>query len=127
MEKIKAGIFDGSQIRELIKGTSFDDALKPVEPSAWLPLKSVIANFLGNHGCSRYWKVVDELMENFRQLGARMSVKCISSSLIRTIFQRIVETSVKNKVSALTKMSVIWRNAIKADGISIFWPTTAGA
>ena len=35
MEKIKAGIFDGPQIRELIKDTSFDDALNPAELSAW--------------------------------------------------------------------------------------------
>ena len=75
MEKIKAGIFDGPQIRELIKDTSFDDALNPAELSAWLPLKSVIANFLCNHRGSQYRKVVDELMENFRQIGARMSVK----------------------------------------------------
>ena len=74
-EKITAGIFDGPQIRELIKDTSFDDALNPAELSAWLPLKSVIANFLCNHRGSQYRKVVDELMENFRQIGARMSVK----------------------------------------------------
>ena len=53
MEKIKAGIFDGPQIRELIKDTSFDDALNPAELSAWLSLKSIIANFLGNHRSSQ--------------------------------------------------------------------------
>ena len=74
-EKIKAGIFDGPQIRKLIKDTSFDVALNPAELSAWLSLKSAIANFLGNHRRSQYRKVVDELMENFRQIGARMSVK----------------------------------------------------
>ena len=66
MEKIKAGIFDDPQIRELIKGSSFDDALNPAELSAWFSLQSVIANFLGNHRNSQYRKVVDELMENFR-------------------------------------------------------------
>ena len=75
MENLKAGIFDGPQIRELIKDASFDDALNPVELAAWLSLKSVIANFLGNHRSPQYQKVVDELMENFQQLGARMSVK----------------------------------------------------
>ncbi|KAF2356785.1 hypothetical protein FHG87_012459 [Trinorchestia longiramus] len=38
IEKIKAGISDGPQIRELIKDTSFDDALKPLELPAWLCL-----------------------------------------------------------------------------------------
>ena len=74
-EKIKAGIFDGLQIRELIKDTSFDDALNPAELFSWFFLKSAIANFLCNHGSSRYENVVDELMVNFRQIGARMSVK----------------------------------------------------
>ena len=75
LEKIKAGIFDGPQIKELIKTTSFDDALNPAELYAWLSIKFVIANFLGNHRSSQYQKVVDELMENFRQIGPRMSVK----------------------------------------------------
>ena len=75
MEKFKAGIFDGPQIRELIKDTSFNDALNPAELSAWLSVKSVIPNFLGNHRSSQYRKVVDELMENFHQIGACRSVK----------------------------------------------------
>ncbi|KAF2344040.1 hypothetical protein FHG87_025204 [Trinorchestia longiramus] len=73
--KIKAGIFDDPQIRKLIKNTSFDDALSPNELSAWCSLKSVFENFPGNHGSAQYQKVVDELMENFLQFGARMSVK----------------------------------------------------
>ena len=65
-EKLKACIFDGPEIRELMKDVSF---------SAWLALKSVIVNFLGNHRSSEYQKIVDELMENFRKFCARMSVK----------------------------------------------------
>ena len=95
--------------------------------SVWSSLKLVIADFLGNHRSSQYQKVGDELMENFFQIGARMSVKCTSSNLIWTVFQRIVETSVKNRVSAFTKISVIWRNTIKVDGMWSFLPTTAGA
>ena len=38
MDKRKAGIFDGPQIRKLIKDTSFDEALNPAEHSAWLSL-----------------------------------------------------------------------------------------
>ena len=47
MEKVKAGILDGPQIRELIKDASFGDSLNPTELSAWLSLKLVIANFPG--------------------------------------------------------------------------------
>ena len=65
MEKLKAGIFDGPQIRELMKDASFDESLNPIELFAWMALKSVIVNFLGNHRSSEYQKMVDELMENF--------------------------------------------------------------
>ena len=60
----------GSHLREkhlLAPGTTF--YWHPVELSAGLSLKSVTANFLGNHRSPQYQKVVDELMENFRQLG----------------------------------------------------------
>ena len=65
MEKLKAGIFDGCELGEF----------NPIELSAWLALKSDIINFLGDHKISEYQKMVDELMENFRKLGAHMSVK----------------------------------------------------
>ena len=74
-EKLKAGIFDGSQIRELMKDTTFDEALSEVELSAWLSLKSEVTNFLGNRRSSEYEKGIEELLQSFRQLGARMSVK----------------------------------------------------
>ena len=43
--KITAGVFDGPQIRDPIKGKRFESALNSVELSAWMSLKSVIANF----------------------------------------------------------------------------------
>ena len=74
-EKLKAGIFDGPQIRELMKDSSFDDALSATELSTWGSLKSVITNFLGKNRYEEYEKEVDELLKNFQKLGARMSVK----------------------------------------------------
>ena len=50
-------------------------ALNPAKLSAWLSLRFVTANFLGNNRSSQYQKVVDELMENFCQIGVHMSVK----------------------------------------------------
>ena len=54
---------------------SFDELLNPTELSAWLALKSVVVNFLGNHRSSEYQNMIDKLLENSRKLGARMSVK----------------------------------------------------
>ena len=58
-----------------MKGASFNQSLNFIELSAWPALKSVIVNFFGNHSMSEYQKMIYELMENFRKLGARMSVK----------------------------------------------------
>ena len=35
MEKLKAGIFDGLQIKELMKDPMFNEALSEAELSAW--------------------------------------------------------------------------------------------
>ena len=59
MEKLNSGVFDDPQIRELIKDSGFDEALSPAEHAAWLSLKSVIANFLGNHRSPQYQTEVD--------------------------------------------------------------------
>ena len=50
MEKLKAGIFDGPQIRELMKDPIFDEALSEAELPAWQSLKSVVTHFQENHG-----------------------------------------------------------------------------
>ena len=49
LEKLKAGIFDWPQIRELLKDSMFNDALSAAELSGWGSLKSVITNFLGKN------------------------------------------------------------------------------
>ena len=75
MEKLKAGIFDGLQIRELIKDSMFDEALSKAELPAWQSLKSVVTNFLGNHHSAEYEKEIVKLQKSFRQFRAQMSVK----------------------------------------------------
>ena len=49
MEKIKAGIFDSPQIRELTKDPKFDEALTKAERATQQSVKSVVKNLLGNH------------------------------------------------------------------------------
>ena len=54
MEKLKVGIFDGLQIRELTKDPMFDEALSETELSALQQLNSVVTNFPGNHPSAEY-------------------------------------------------------------------------
>lgn len=75
MEKLKAGIFDGPQIRTLMKDANFIKVMTAVEVEAWKGLVSVVENFLGNHKAPNYTEIVQQMLESFRILGANMSIK----------------------------------------------------
>ena len=75
MEKLKAGIFDGPQIRELIKDDGFLNAMKDAEVQAWSAFTLVVKNFLGNHKAGNYSELVANMLSAFQQLGCRMSIK----------------------------------------------------
>ena len=46
MGKLKAGIFDGPQIRQLIKDPEFTAAMSETESDAWCSFVKVVQNFL---------------------------------------------------------------------------------
>jgi len=73
--KLKAGVFVGAEIRKLMLNEEFDSRLNPLELAAWNALKSVVANFLGNHHHDQYSDIVDRILKAYEQLGARMSLK----------------------------------------------------
>ena len=66
MEKLKASIFHGSQIRELMKDPMFDEALSEAKLSAWQSLKSLGSNFLGNHRSAEFEKEIEKPLKSFR-------------------------------------------------------------
>ena len=47
-EKLKEGIFDGQQIRQLIKDPNFVECMNELEKRIWNCFVSVIQNFLWN-------------------------------------------------------------------------------
>ena len=53
----------------------FDSCMESNELRAWVSLKSIINNFLGNHRSTEYEAIVSELMLNYKNLGSRMSIK----------------------------------------------------
>jgi hypothetical protein len=63
--KLKNGIFDGPQIRELMQDAQFGKSLDRKENKAWLSLKSIVKKFLGNHRSEEYEKVVEDLLSSF--------------------------------------------------------------
>lgn len=74
-EKIKAGVFDGPQIRQLIKDEHFIGTMTELQKNAWLAFKNVVKNFLGNTRAENYTEIVQQLLESFKMLGCNMSIK----------------------------------------------------
>jgi hypothetical protein len=74
-EKIKAGIFDGPQIRTFVRDPNFIQSMRDPEAAAWTSFVEVIEGFLGRNKAQNYEVLVNKMLRNFQALGARMSVK----------------------------------------------------
>ena len=75
IEKVKAGIFDGPQIRKLMNDSNFCNFMNPAELSAWMAFTNVVKFFLGKTKAPNYKELVETLLISLHQLGANMSIK----------------------------------------------------
>lgn len=73
--KLKEGIFDGPQIRTLFQDANFEGTMNDTEKAAWVSFKNVSQNFLGNNKREDYSTLVDELLQNYQNLGCLMNLK----------------------------------------------------
>ena len=74
-EKLKAGIFNGPQIRQMIKDSSFVASMTSKEARAWKALREVIKNFLENKKAENYKNLLGELLSSFEEMSCNMSIK----------------------------------------------------
>ena len=74
MEKLKAGIFDGPQIRQVINDPHFIASMNEIESCAWSSF-FLVKNFLGNKKADNYTQLVEDTLFHFNWLGCNMSVK----------------------------------------------------
>ena len=74
-EKIKPGIFDGPQIRLLVKDQTFIFTMKKEELNTWKAFYDVVKNFLGNIKSPNVNELVESLLQAFHNLRCDMSVK----------------------------------------------------
>ena len=72
---MKEGVFDGPQIRKLIKDVTFKNCMSDIELQAWESYKDVINKFLGNVKDDQYEEIVNTMLKKFRGLGCNMSLK----------------------------------------------------
>ena len=69
--KLTDGIFIGPEIRKLFADENFLKHLNTKELKAWNSFKLVAENFLAEN----YIEIVENVIEAFRRLGSRMSLK----------------------------------------------------
>jgi hypothetical protein len=72
--KIREGIFDGPQIRKLMMDDSFTDTMTKTEEDTWNAFK-VVMKFLGNLKDPLYKEIVRNMVDKFKLLGFKMSLK----------------------------------------------------
>ena len=75
IEKLKAGIFNGPQIRKLINDHEFPSSMSKEEFYAWDAFVKVVKTFFGNKKASNYKELVANLLSSFEDIGAKMSIK----------------------------------------------------
>jgi len=74
MEKLKAGILDGLQIRKLVQDQTFTSCMTVAERASWMVFICLSdSTVLGNTKASNYQNLVDVMLQNFQALNARMS------------------------------------------------------
>lgn len=74
-EKLKAGIFEGPQIRQLVKDPNFVKSMTEVESKAWNSFVLVMSNFLGKNKSDDHVELVEYMLSNLQELGCNMSIK----------------------------------------------------
>ncbi|GBO16541.1 hypothetical protein AVEN_150121-1 [Araneus ventricosus] len=73
--KIKEGVFDGTQIKKLVKDSNFEQCMTNTEKQAWVAFKDVVEGFLGNERKENYKELVTVLLRTYHLLGCNMSIK----------------------------------------------------
>lgn len=73
--KIKEGMFDGPQIRALLRDTHFENLMTEEELMAWKSFREVVNKFLGNNKDPDYKNIIEKLLTNYKNLGCLMSLK----------------------------------------------------
>lgn len=73
--KYYVGILNGPDIRKLLASERFELYLSPLEKEAFVNLRLVIQNFLGNHRSDDYKDIVHNMLMSFDRMNINMSPK----------------------------------------------------
>ena len=113
-EKLKAGMFDGPKMRQLLKDKEFIETMNPEEKNGWVAFSQVVNNFLGNTKSPESKKIVKTLLDNFHKLGCNMSVKV---HFLHSHLEYFLENlGALSKMKGFTKTLKSWTRDTKVDG-----------
>ena len=73
--KIKHDIFVRPEIRKVLMDKDFKTKLSSNELDAWNVIALVVQNFLGKHKATNYTENVEQMLQPYKEMGARMSSK----------------------------------------------------
>ena len=86
-EKKTAGIFNGPQIRTLLKDKHFMARMTAVEARAGVAFTNVVQGFLANKKDDNYKEIVDELLLSLQGLGCRLQNEHQTALLTQSLGQ----------------------------------------
>ena len=73
--KLKAGVFVGPDIKNLMKDEKFDQHMNSLELCAWKLFKQAVHNFLGSKRIENYADIVQEALIERQKLECRVPLK----------------------------------------------------
>lgn len=114
--KLQGGISTGPDVRKLLNRQSFELKLTEVEKKAWKVFRNVVQGFLGNRKDRNYISNIKEMINSYKDMGCRMSLKLhfLDSHLI--VFKENLGDVSEEAVRDSTKISKQWRQGIRVGG-----------
>ena len=94
------------------------NSMTELEFSAWNSFVLGVTNFWGNLKAENHKELVENMLSNFRDIGANMSIKIHYCFLIWTALLQILETIVKSRVKDFTRILKPWKKDTRADGMT---------
>lgn len=62
-EKLEAGVFDGPDIKKLIKDSDFVNSMDDLEKHTWWSFVDVVKKFLGNNRAVSYKELIEKMLK----------------------------------------------------------------
>ena len=73
----EAKIKGGTQVRKILKSAQLENAVSDTEREPWCAFRDIVNGYLGNKKAPKYKQLVGKLLESYKNLDCRMSLKVL--------------------------------------------------